>query len=165
MLSQEEYSTELAAFAKYKWNLGSLVIEPGFHLHYYASMGSVSPEPRLGLKYNIVERFRLKLAGGLYSQNLVAANSDKDVVNLFYGFLSGNLPSMPDTYKGEILKTKLQKSEHIIFGFEWDIVNALNLNVEGYLKNFDQITTINRNKISLNIFECLLKKFGHFKHK
>ena len=54
---------------------------------------------------------------------------------------------MPDTYKGEILKTKLQKSEHIIFGFEWDIVNALNLNVEGYLKNFDQITTINRNKI------------------
>lgn len=147
MLSQEEYSTELAAFAKYKWNLGSLVIEPGFRLHYYASMGSVSPEPRLGLKYNIVERFRLKLAGGLYSQNLVAANSDKDVVNLFYGFLSGNLPSMPDTYKGEILKTKLQKSEHIIFGFEWDIVNALNLNVEGYLKNFDQITTINRNKI------------------
>ena len=75
MLSQEEYSTELAAFAKYKWNLGSLVIEPGFRLHYYASMGSVSPEPRLGLKYNIVERFRLKLAGGLYSQNLVEAET------------------------------------------------------------------------------------------
>lgn len=146
-LSQEEYSTELAAFVKYKWNLGSVVIEPGFRLHYYASMGSVSPEPRLGVKYNVVEKFRLKLAAGLYSQNLVAANSDKDVVNLFYGFLSGNLPSMPDNFKGELLKTKLQKSEHIIFGFEWDIINSLNLNVEGYLKHFDQITTINRNKI------------------
>lgn len=145
--SQEEYSTELAAFAKYKWNLGSIVIEPGFRLHYYASMGSLSPEPRLGVKYNIVEKFRLKLAAGLYSQNLVAANSDKDVVNLFYGFLSGNLPSMPNNFKGEILKTKLQKSEHVIFGFEWDIINSLNLNVEGYLKHFDQITTINRNKI------------------
>ena len=145
--SQEEYSTELAVFAKYKWNFGSFVIEPGLRLHYYASMGDFSPEPRLGVKYNVVEKFRLKLAAGLYSQNLVAANSDRDVVNLFYGFLSGNLPSMPSNFKGELLKTKLQKSEHIIFGFEWDIVNSLNLNVEGYLKNFNQITTINRNKI------------------
>ncbi len=146
-LSQEEYSTELAAFAKYKWNLGSLVIEPGLRLHYYASMSEFSPEPRLGIKYNVVEKFRLKLAAGLYSQNLVAANSDRDVVNLFYGFLSGNLPSMPDKFKGELLTTKLQKSEHVIFGFEWDIINSLNLNVEGYFKNFDQITVINRNKI------------------
>lgn len=145
--SQEEYSTELAAFAKYKWNLGSFVIEPGLRLHYYASMGAFSPEPRLGVKYNVVEKFRLKLAAGLYSQNLVAANSDRDVVNLFYGFLSGNLSSMPRNFKGVPLKTKLQKSEHVIFGFEWDIINSLSLNVEGYLKNFNQITTINRNKI------------------
>lgn len=145
--SQEEYSTEIAAFAKYKLNFGNLIIEPGFRLHYYASMSDVSPEPRLGFKWNITETFRLKLAGGLYSQNLVAANSDKDVVNLFYGFLSGDLPSMPYTFKGQDLKTKLQKSEHVILGFEYDIIKNLNVNVEGYLKNFDQITVINRNKI------------------
>ncbi len=55
----------------------------------YATSKVTSPEPRLGIKYNVTEGFRLKFAGGLYSQNLTSANSDRDVVNLFYGFLTG----------------------------------------------------------------------------
>lgn len=146
LLTQEENTTEFATYLKYKWNLGSLLIEPGFRLQYYASMSSVSPEPRLGLKYNINEFLRFKFAAGLYSQNLVAANSDRDVVNLFYGFLSGDL-NIPYTFKGEDIKNKLQKSQHIIAGFEVDITKKLDFNIEGYLKNFSQLTTINRNKI------------------
>ncbi|MBN2778705.1 MAG: TonB-dependent receptor [Bacteroidales bacterium] len=147
LLKQEENTTQLAAYFKYKLNLGNLLIEPGLRFQYYASMGNVSPEPRLGIKYNITESFRFKLAAGIYSQDLVAANSDKDVVNLFYGFLSGNLSSLPDDFKGEDLAHKLQKSEHIIAGFEIDLTKKIDLNVEGYLKNFSQLTTINRNKI------------------
>ncbi|MBL0102978.1 MAG: hypothetical protein IPP51_04025 [Bacteroidetes bacterium] len=40
------------------------------------------------MKYNISDKFRFKAAAGLYSQNFLAATSDRDVVNLFYGFLS-----------------------------------------------------------------------------
>lgn len=146
LLKQEENTTELAAYFKYKWNLGNLLIEPGFRIQYYASMGEISPEPRLGIKYNISEFLRFKFAAGIYSQNLVAANSDRDVVNLFYGFLSGDL-NLPDTFKGEPISHKLQKSEHIIAGFEVDVTNKIDLNVEGYLKNFSQLSTINRNKV------------------
>jgi hypothetical protein len=146
LLTQDENTTEFATYVKYKWNFGNLLIEPGFRIQYYASMSQVSPEPRLGLKYNITEYLRFKLAAGLYSQNLVAANSNRDVVNLFYGFLSGDL-NIPYTFRGEDIKHKLQKSEHVISGFEVDITKNLDLNVEGYLKNFSQLTVINRNKI------------------
>lgn len=146
LLTQYENTTELGVYLKYKWNLGNLLIEPGFRAQYYASMSEVSPEPRLGLKYNINEFLRFKLAAGIYSQNLVAANSDRDVVNLFYGFLSGDL-NLPETFKGEDITHKLQKSEHLIAGFEVDVTNKIDLNIEGYLKNFSQLSTINRNKV------------------
>ena len=145
-LTQFENTTELGTYFKYKLNLGSLLIEPGLRIQYYASMGQISPEPRLGIKYNISEMIRFKLAAGIYSQNLVAANSDRDVVNLFYGFLSGDL-NLPSSFKGVELTHKLQKSEHLIAGFEIDVTKKIDLNIEGYLKNFSQLTSINRNKI------------------
>ena len=145
-ITQKSNTTEFAGFFKYKWNLGNMLVEPGLRLHYYSTLSNFSPEPRLGLKYNITENLRYKLSAGLYSQNLVAANSDKDVVNLFYGFLSGNL-NLPEKFKGEEINQKLQKSQHIISGFEIDLTNKINLNVEGYFKNFSQLSTINRNKI------------------
>jgi len=145
-LEQYENTTELATYFKYKWNLGNLLIEPGLRIQYYASMSEISPEPRLGIKYNINEILRFKMAAGIYSQNLVSANSDRDVVNLFYGFLSGDL-NLPTTFKGENITHKLQKSEHLIAGFEVDVTKKIDLNVEGYLKNFSQLSTINRNKI------------------
>ena len=43
----------------------------------------LSPEPRLGIKYNLSDKIRLKLATGLYSQNILSTTSDQDVVNLF----------------------------------------------------------------------------------
>jgi hypothetical protein len=94
----------------------------------------------------MLENVRLKVAGGFYSQNLIAATSDRDVVNLFYGFLSGP-DNLPTEFKGQELTHKLQKAKHIIVGSEIDITNDLNLNVEAYYKYFDQLTNINRNKI------------------
>nr|MBA3971609.1 TonB-dependent receptor [Bacteroidota bacterium] len=96
-ISQEESTTEIGGYVKYKFvsKHKKLLLEPSFRVMYYASLANFSPEPRLGLKWNIVPRLRFKFAAGMYSQNLIAANSDRDVVNLFYGFLSGpdNLPA------------------------------------------------------------------------
>ncbi len=82
----------------------------------------------------------------MYSQNFIAASSDRDVVNLFYGFLSGP-ENLPKTFDGEELDHKLQKSNHLILGAEFDIGSFINLNVEGYYKNFPQLTNVNRFKI------------------
>lgn len=145
-ITQQQFTTELAAYAKYKMTLGKLLVEPSFRFHYYASLAEASPEPRLGLKYNLSENFRIKFSGGMYSQNLIAANSDRDVVNLFYGFLSGP-ENLQKEFDGERITSKLQKSNHAILGLEVDITNKLNLNVEGYIKDNVQLTNINRNKL------------------
>ena len=150
-IEQKENTTELSGFAMYRINAGKLVLEPSVRLQYYASLGNFSPEPRLGLKYNVGDKLRIKGATGMYSQNLISANSDRDIVNLFYGFLSG-----PDNLQEEFTEQdgtvrtvdhKLQKANHYILGFEYDFTRNISLNVEGYLKDFKQLTNTNRNQI------------------
>ena len=139
-------STEIGAYAKYKAVLGKFLLEPSFRLQFYASLSEISPEPRIALKYNATDRLRLKAAAGMYSQNFVAATSDRDVVNLFYGFLSG-IDNLPETYNGEAIKSNLQKANHFILGTEFDLSRNATLNIEGYWKDFVQLTNINRNKL------------------
>ena len=143
---QEENTTELAGFLKYKKVWDKVVIEPGIRLNYYSSLSEFSIEPRFGIKYNINDKLRFKGAAGMYSQNLVAAASDRDVVNLFYGFLSGS-DNLPKEFKGEEVTTRLQKAEHLIAGFEFDLPFHLTMNIEGYFKNFSQLENLNRDKI------------------
>ncbi len=150
-ITQEQNTSELAGYFKYKIIAGKLIIDPSFRLHYYASLREISPEPRVGLKYNVTDVFRIKASAGRYSQNLIAANSDRDVVNLFYGFLSGseNLPSTFIKRNGNVTKvnSKLQKADHYIVGFEYDLTQHLMLNIEAYDKEFIQLSNLNRNKI------------------
>ncbi len=145
-INQTENTTELAGFVKYKMTRGKLLFEPGLRLQYYASLSNFSPEPRLAVKYNLTDKVRLKMATGLYSQNLISATSDRDVVNLFYGFLSGP-DNLQKTFEGKKINHKLQKAEHIILGVELDPMPFTTVNIEVYYKNFSQLTNINRNKI------------------
>lgn len=146
LIQQVENTTELGLFVKYKLTTGKLILEPSFRLQWYASLSNISPEPRFAMKYNATDNFRVKLAAGMFSQNLISARSDRDVVNLFYGFLSGP-ENLPKKYDGEEITHKLQKSEHLILGFEYDIFNNATVNIEGYYKNFSQLTNLNRNKL------------------
>jgi len=150
-ISQDENTTEAAAYIKYRIVTNRWVIEPSFRLHSYVSLSTTSPEPRIGIKYNVNEKIRIKAAAGMYSQNLISAVSDRDVVNLFYGFLSG-----PDNLQSELVREDgstrpirhaLQKANHYIGGVEFDLSKHLTLNVEGYFKQFTQLTNLNRNKI------------------
>jgi hypothetical protein len=145
-IQQKENTTELGAYVKYKKTIGKLLLEPSFRLHWYASLANVSLEPRVAMKYNVTDKFRMKFAGGYYSQNLISATSDKDVVNLFYGFLSGP-DNVPKTFNGNEITHKLQKSQHAIFGFEIELSRFITTNIEGYYKNFSQLTNLNRNKL------------------
>ena len=145
-ISQVENTTELGAYIKYKAQFDNLILEPSFRVQAYASLSEVSPEPRLAIKYNVNDWFRIKAAGGYYTQNLIAANSDRDVVNLFYGFLSGQA-DLPKYFDGEEVTSKLQKAIHYIIGTEFDVAFNTTLNVEAYYKDFRQLTSMNRNQV------------------
>lgn len=148
---QEENTTEIAGYVNYKKKLNNVIIDPGLRMHYYASLSVVNLEPRMGLKWNISDDLRFKAAAGRYSQNLVAANSDRDVVNLFYGFLASpeNLPRNITLRDGSTREVKdpLQRANHYVAGVEYDLTNDLTANFEVYYKDFRQVTNLNRNKI------------------
>ena len=145
-INATNYSTEIGAYGKYKATIGNFLLEPSIRLQYYASFTEPSLEPRLAVKYNISDNFRLKGAAGHYTQDFVAATSDRDVVNLFYGFLSG-VDNLPSYYNGNKITSKLQKANHYVLGTEIDLSNDLTMNIEGYWKQFTQLTNINRNKM------------------
>ncbi len=157
-ISQHESTTEASAYVSGRFLFGSkefknskrtyskFIVSPGLRIHYYASLGNVSLEPRLAIKYNVTPSFRIKGATGIYSQNIISTASDRDVVNLFYGYVSGP-ENLQDEFDGEELTHKLQKSTHAIIGFELDLNDYLTLNYEAYYKWFTQLTNLNKNKI------------------
>jgi len=143
---QIENTTEFGSFLRYRISRERIVIEPSIRLQYFASLSEFSPEPRIGIKINASENLRFKLAGGIYAQNLISAVSDRDVVNLFYGFLSGP-ESLPDEFNGKTVNSRLQKARDIIVGAEIDIAKHVSVNVETFYKQFTQLSNINRDKV------------------
>src|SRR5690606_32387380 len=100
--------------------------------------------------FNANEKLRFKASGGRFSQNFTSVSSDKDVVNLFNGFLSAptNVQDKFVTYyqNEKNPKNGLQYAWHAIGGFEYDITKKISANVEGYYKYFTQLSNINQNK-------------------
>ncbi len=145
-ISQQEFTTELCGFGLYKWVRQRFTLEAGTRVQYYASLGNTSLEPRVSGKYLLTKKLIFKAAVGKYSQNLLSAFSDRDVVNLFYGFLSGP-DNLQKKFNGEEVKSRLQLARHAVAGFDYDINKYSEIGVEGFYKSFDQITNINREKL------------------
>ena len=144
-IEQKENTSEFSAYINYQFNTTRFIIEPGFRLQKY-TLG-VSPEPRLGMKYIASDRLRFKVSSGYYSQNILSTTSDRDVVNLFSGIISSP-EEIPDQADGNPYKNKFQKARHLIAGFEYDISRRIDFQIEGYVKDFTQLTNINRNMTS-----------------
>jgi len=147
IVEQAQSTTEISGYMRFRQVLGNLIIEPSVRFMYYASQATFSPEPRLGIKYNINDNLRFKFAGGFYSQNLISTSNERDVVNLFNGFLSGPTEQVTGL-DGVPLANKIQTSRHLVAGFEYDLGDNVQFNVEGYYKDFPRLITLNRNKLS-----------------
>ena len=145
---EKENTTQLSAYATYNINTSKWLIDPGLRFVFYASLQEPLLEPRIAAKYNATDKFRLKLAGGRYSQILLDARPDNDIVNLFNGFLTGagNL-NLPTVYRDKPVESCVQKATHLVVGAEYDITRHLVANVEGYFKRFDQLLSINHNQM------------------
>lgn len=145
-INQLESTTEINTFGNYRVVRKRLICNIGLRNQYYASLGNGSLEPRFQLRYMPWKSIGIKFAVGMYSQNLMSAMSDRDVVNLFYGFLSGP-DNLPDSFNGKPVNTRLQKARHAVAGFDYRINKKQTVNIESFVKIFDQITNINRDKL------------------
>ncbi len=140
-------NTLAGLFVTYRKNFSKkFIFEPGFRLQYYSNISSVSPEPRLGLKYNLTRNIRLKGAAGLYSQNIISTKSDRDIVNFFTGFVLSPDQTILNT-DGERVNSNLQRAYHGIIGLEVD-VNDIEFNLEPWYKNFNQNIELSRVKVN-----------------
>lgn len=147
-IQQLDFTTELAGFVNYRHKLGKLIIEPGLRIQMYASQQNTQLEPRFAAKLNATENLRFKFASGLYSQNLLSTVNERDVVNLFVGFLSGPEQTIFEPGTQTPTKDRLQKAVHAIGGLEIDLTPRIELQVETYYKGFTQLIELNRNKRS-----------------
>lgn len=166
-IEASNFSTEIGAYYNYRrfskderW-----VLQAGLRIQSYASLSTVSPEPRLGLKYNATENLRIKFSGGRYSQNFTSASSDKDIVNLFNGLLSAPT-NVQEEFVNEYQQVKnvkngLQYAWHAILGAELDVNKNHSFNVEAYYKYFSQLSNINQNKLYEDVaqFELIADVF------
>jgi hypothetical protein len=153
-IEQKVNTSEFSAYVNYQFNSTRWIIEPGFRLQKY-TLG-VSPEPRLGVKYIATEKMRLKLSSGFYSQNILSTTSDRDIVNLFTGIISSP-EDIPNQIDGTAYKDQFQKARHLIAGIEYDVSHKIDFQLEGYIKDFTQLTNINRNRISNNDDEFVIE--------
>lgn len=147
-IQQNDFTTELAGYVTLKQILGRWVLRPGLRAQFYVSQATTFLEPRFGAKFNASERLRFKFAGGWYSQNILSSVNERDVVNLFVGFLSGPEQTIFEPGTRRPTPHRLQQAQHAIAGFELDLTPRLELNAEAYYKRFSQLIQVNRNKRS-----------------
>lgn len=147
-LEQNDNTTEVGGYVAMRHKGGVIIIEPGLRAQFYASLGDISLEPRLALKSNFSDNFRIKFAAGKYSQNLISTVNERDIVNLFVGFLSGPEERIFKPGTKTPTDDKLQKAWHALGGFEFDLAAGWEVNIEGYYKKFSQLIGISRNKLT-----------------
>lgn len=133
-----------ALYFIYRQNINNkFIFEPSLRIQYYSNL-KLSPEPRLGVKYNLSDNVRLKAATGIYSQNIISTKSDQDIVNLFTGFLLSPGERIKDP-NGNYVNNNLQTAYHAAGGLEVD-VDKVELNIEPWVKYFGQVDELNRYK-------------------
>lgn len=150
-IEDENFTTEIGAYYNYRGIFKRWVVQTGVRAQLYASLNTISFEPRLAAKYNASENIRFKFSGGRFSQNFTSASSDKDIVNLFNGLLSAPT-NVQDQFVNEFGGTRqvnngLQYAWHGIAGVEIDLGENITVNLEGYYKYFSQLSNINQNKL------------------
>ena len=146
LIQQIDYTTELAGYVRYNKVLGRFILDPSIRFTSYASLSEFTAEPRMAAKFLISGKLRLKAAAGMYSQNLMSAQSDQDVVNLFYGYLTGP-DDLPATFNGQPVSSRLQKARHAAGGIEGDLGKHTTFEISSYYKDFTQLINVNPDKI------------------
>jgi hypothetical protein len=148
-IDKVDNSTELSGYIHYLINGDNFLLDPGVRFHYYATLGEISIEPRISAKYILSNSLRVKAGVGVTSQNLISFLSDRDIVNIFVGYLASPGGSIRD-FEDQRITSFLSKSTHYSIGIEWDPAPNVFVDANYYLKDFFQQFDLNRSKSSIS---------------
>lgn len=126
--------THYAAYMQGQWQPHEdWRIEPGLRLHYFDSEKNFfNADPRLTVKYRLNETSNLKGSTGIYHQYLFRIPRP---------FLVGIWTSA-DRYQ------KSSSAVHFILGYQQNVADLYQIEIETYLKNYHRIYTLNQQLIA-----------------
>lgn len=108
----------LGAYINDEIKLGRVLVIPGIRFDYYTHQKKFAFSPRAAVRYNVIDPVTLKLAAGLYHR---APDPDESY----------------EPYGNTGLE--FERAVHVIGGIEWNITDALSLDVQGYYKYLDNL--------------------------
>ncbi|MBN2088735.1 TonB-dependent receptor, partial [candidate division KSB1 bacterium] len=128
----QHHQAYLSLKGKYK-NLG--LVELGVSELYFSYPAKFKFSPRLGLKWLLTDRIRIKSGYGRHFQALTTINDEDDAVVLFDAWIP--CPK----------ERPIPRVDHWGLGIEFTLSAALDFNLEGYYRRYAHLTRINRTQM------------------
>jgi hypothetical protein len=128
----DTFSYNYSLYLQDTWKLGALLeIQPGLRGYYHQAGQQGRVDPRLGILFRLDEKKRLKLAGGRYTQwiNVLAFGGEG---NSNFDLWIPVDQSMQPPY-----------NDQIVFGFEWDPREDLQMTTETYYTDMNHVLAFN----------------------
>ncbi len=123
-----------SGFAQANWNFADFYsVQGGIRSSYFEEAGEFVVEPRLAFKWNFQTDMSLKLAYGIYHQNLKLATQPD------FSFF--------DTWLPTDQTIALSKATHYIVSLETKPIDGYDLNFDIYYKKMENINELNRYSI------------------
>ncbi|MBN2570981.1 MAG: TonB-dependent receptor [Ignavibacteriales bacterium] len=131
--------SSISLYAKYKlMSLGNFGIEFGSRLNLTrlatGTAGEYFFEPRINLTYRFIPEVALKLAWGVYNQELITISDENEILTVFEPWV------VTPNY------LKPPQAIHYIVGIESNFIKNFFLNLETYYKHIDNFSTVNERK-------------------
>ncbi len=129
----------ISAYGKYRLlRFDAFIADAGFRFNAapLAENNNTRIEPRINTKINISPLLSLKLAWGIYSQEMVTLSDDNDIISLFEPWII--IPSY----------LTAPSAIHYVAGADVNLSEKLSLNIETYYKKMKNITELNYDKVN-----------------
>ncbi|MCX6151811.1 MAG: TonB-dependent receptor [Ignavibacteriales bacterium] len=134
-----DFGASIFVYGKYRLlRFDEFVADAGVRINAapLASNNNSRFEPRLNAKFNISPLLSLKVAWGIYSQEMVTLSDDNDIISLFEPWII-----VPDYLTAP-------SAIHYVVGADVNLTENLLFNVEAYYKLLRNVTELNKEKVS-----------------
>lgn len=130
--------SEAMMWYRYQRPIGSLLIDVGIHteMERLLKKGVRVLEPRISARHPLAGDWNMKVSYGRFSQSLITVSNEDDLISIFDAWI--RIPNDDEP----------QRATHYVAGVEGPITRSFAATLQGYFKDFDNLTSYNRNKVS-----------------
>lgn len=129
---------DVSAWVRSNFTLASWIWDVGMHVDVASLLLNRSDyaiQPRLTGSLALDEIWRLKLAYGRFTQNVVTVNNEDDLITLFDAWIA-----VPDNIQAE-------HADHVVAGISGSLFSEIGLDVQAYFKQYGSLVSYNPDKL------------------